>query len=517
MLCKTLAFVRNPRFFAIRTKDSSTMRQRFEVNPDLNVTPIEKIIIPLKSRDELPPLLAGLQWLWTHSTLKTQILELLDAKINADKKRTGRPGMELWQLLVLGVVRLGLDANYDRLEHIANFDTLVRQMLGIAPHPFGQEAQLFNHQTLRDNVSLVDEELLQQINALVAASGRPVFKKKDDGPVEPLAVKVDTFVLETDVHFPTDLNLLWDAGRKCLDFVAQFQPDLGGELTGWRKLKDWRRRLKGLERQSSKAAFGGGKNKETRVRRAVGEYLRVARELSVKVGHSLQNPQVFATNALRWLALGHFQEMVDKHVDLVERRLLHGEVIPTAEKVYSLFEPHTEWIAKGKQRPAVELGHRICVATDQHGLVQDYRVLVREVDVEQSAPVADRLLGRYGEGSIASISFDKGFSREEDRQLLELYIPVVVMPKRGKKNAGETEREHAKKFIALRKQHSAVESDINALEHHGLDRCPDVGLDGFQRYVGYGVLALNLHRIGKRLQEHQREQEDEARERKRAA
>jgi hypothetical protein len=186
---------------------------------------------------------------------------------------------------------------------------------------------------------------------------------------------------------------------------------------------------------------------------------------------------------------------------LVERRLLQEETIPAAEKVFSLFEPHTEWIQKGKQRPNVELGHRLLVATDQHGLVQDYDVPVGAVDVDQSVPVADRLLGRYGAGSMASLSFDKGFTRAEDRELLSLYVPTVVMPKRGKKNAQETERESQKKFVALRQQHSAVESDINALEHHGLNRCLDVGLDGYRRYVGYGVLAFNLHVIGRRLVE----------------
>ena len=314
-------------------------------------------------------------------------------------------------------------------------------------------------------------------------------------------------MLETDAHFPTDLNLLWDAGRKCLDFIDQLQEDVGGQLAGWRKLEDWRRRLKALERQSSKAAFGGGKDKEKRVQTLVRQYLNVAGELSTKVDETLKSDCLNIAQMTLWVGLSHFHEMLDKHINLVERRLLKGEVIPTPEKLYSLFEPHTEWINKGKQRPSVELGHRICVATDQHGLVQDSRVLVNEVDVDQSVPVADRLLGRYGEGNVASISFDKGFTREEDRQLLELYIPLVVMPKRGKKNELETEREKQRKFVTLRKQHSAVESDINALEHHGLDRCLDMGLEAFQRYVGYGVLALNLHRIGKRLIERQREAE----------
>lgn len=99
----------------------------------------------------------------------------------------------------------------------------------------------------------------------------------------------------------------------------------------------------------------------------------------------------------------------------------------------------------------------------------------------------------------ASLSFDKGFTREEDRPLLGLSIPEGVMPKRGKKNAAETERESGKKFAALRKQHRAVESEINRLEHHGLNRCLDVGLAGYLRYAGLGVMSYHLPVIGREL------------------
>jgi len=230
----------------------------------------------------------------------------------------------------------------------------------------------------------------------------------------------------------------------------------------------------------------------------------VGRALSAKVQASLLGLCDQPVDAADWEALAYFHRMLDKHLDLVARRLLKEETIPAHEKVFSLFEPHTEWIQKGKQRPNVELGHRLLIATDQHQLIQDYDVPVGEADVDQSVPVADRLLGRYGAGSLASLSFDKGFTRAEDRDLLSLYVPTVVMPKRGKKNAAETEWEGEKQFVALRKQHSAVESDINSLEHHGLNRCLDVGLNGYLRYVGYGVLSYNLHVIGRELLARQR-------------
>ena len=475
------------------------MRHHFQHEPELQITPIEKIRLPLKSRDELPPLLAGLQWVWMHPTLKTEIFALLEAKILAGKKATGRTGMDLWQILVLGVVRLGLDADWDRLEHIANYDTLVRQMLGLPATPWDDEAKRFGHQTLRDNVALLDDELLQQINARIAAAGREVFAKKGGAPVAALAVKVDTYVLETDVHFPTDLNLLWDAGRKCVDLIVKYRGQFGYALPGWRKAKDWRRQLKNLERAASHIVYRGGPNKEARMKRAVRDYLAVGRDLSAKVRASLSRLCDQPVELAHWEGLEYFHRMLDQHLDLVDRRLLREETIPAHEKVFSLFEPHTEWIQKGKQRPNVELGHRLLIATDQHQLIQDYEVAAGVADVDRSVGVADRLLGRYGAGSVASLSFDKGFTRTEDRELLSLYVPEVVMSKRGKKNAAEAEREREKQFVALRQQHSAVESEINSLEHHGLNRCLDVGFKGYLRYVGYGVMSYNLHVIGREL------------------
>lgn len=474
------------------------MRHHYQTQPDLQLTPIEKIRLPLRSRDELPPLLAALQWLWMHPTLKAEILALIDAKILAGKKVTGRTGMDLWQILVLGVVRLGLDADWDRMEDMANHHLLVRQMLQVPAMPWGDDEKMFGHQTLRDNVALLDDELLQQINARLAAAGRGVFAKKAGAPDAALELKVDSYVLETDVHFPTDLNLLWDAGRKCVDWIEKLRCS-GCALPGWRKAGDWRRQLKKLQRTTSHIVYRGGANKEARVKKAVREYLAVGRALCAKVHASLLELCDQPVDLASWSALEYFHRMLAKHLDLVERRLLNEEIIPGHEKVFSLFEPHTEWIQKGKQRPNVELGHKLLIATDQNQLIQDYAVLMNEAEVDQSIPVAERLLGRYGAGSVASISFDKGFTREADRQLLGLYIPEVIMPKRGKKNAAEMERESGKKFMALRRQHSAVESEINSLEHHGLNRCLDVGIGGYLRYAGLGVLSYNLHVIGREL------------------
>jgi transposase, IS5 family len=179
--------------------------------------------------------------------------------------------------------------------------------------------------------------------------------------------------------------------------------------------------------------------------------------------------------------------------------LLQGEKIPHEEKIFSLFEPETQWINKGKTWPPVELGHKVLITTDQNQLVLDYKVMSQPSDQLETLPLAKRLFERYGEDAFGSMSFDKGFSQEETRKELEEKVNVVVMPKKGRRHAEDRARETAPAFLRHKDQHSAIESEINSLEHHGLNRCPDKGIRGYKRYVGLGILAYNLHLIGKQL------------------
>jgi hypothetical protein len=131
----------------------------------------------------------------------------------------------------------------------------------------------------------------------------------------------------------------------------------------------------------------------------------------------------------------------------------------------------------------VELGHKILITTDQHQLVLDYKVMEKSADNQETLPMARRLFENYGEDAFASMSFDKGFSRATDREELEQKVPLVMMPKKGRLSAKDKEREMTRKFIQFKNRHSAIESDINSLEHHGLSRCRDKGFNGFKRCV----------------------------------
>ncbi len=157
---------------ALNLKDSLTnalqfdlfsgMRKRFEVQLALGAVPIEFVKIPTRTRDELPPTLAALQWIFVTPEVSEEVFSLLEDALLSDGLETGRPGMDLWQILVLGVVRLTLDVNYDRLHYIANCDSLVRQLLG--QPAFDMEFE-FALSTVKENVPRLSEALLEQINA----------------------------------------------------------------------------------------------------------------------------------------------------------------------------------------------------------------------------------------------------------------------------------------------------------------------------------------------------------------
>lgn len=472
------------------------MRKRFEPQLRLGSTPIAEIHIPTNSRDEFPPYLRALQEIYADPELSSEIFSLVEKAVCHKSSKTGRPGMNLWNIFVLAGARLCLNTNYDRLHYLANSDGLFRKMMGYCD-AFGQEEEI-SYQSIIDNVTLLDDDTLMGINDVIVRLGHDVFKKKE---TEALHIKTDSYVCQSNVHFPTDYNLLWDSARKCLDTVKHLlnhDPSLGG----WRKIKDWRTRLKSSMLVLSRACALKGKGKEERVDKAVGVYLTLARELSVKVESFVVNntfDYLKSESLIRDLC--YFLEMLDKHINLLNRRLVLKETIPASEKIYSIFETYTEWITKGKMRPDVELGKRINIVSDQYHLILHWKIADNQSDVDMLIPLMDRVIWKH---QTVSASADKGYFRKDDKELLELYIPQVIIPKKGKLSEKEKEIERTRVFINLRHKHSAVESNINELEHCGLDRCPDKGYTAFSKYISLGIIAYNLKKIGTRLLEEDR-------------
>ncbi|NMA31625.1 MAG: ISNCY family transposase [Candidatus Methanofastidiosa archaeon] len=476
------------------------MRKRFEQQLSFGQISIPQVQVNLKSRSAFTKLILALQHLFVTPEYNEKIFRLLEDKILKGKQRTGRPGMDLWITFVLAQTRLCMDLNYDDLHHMANNDKLLRQIMGIEfDYYYATTPIEFEYQNIVDNVSLLDDETVRKLNQVVVEMGHDVFKKKEE---EPLRLKTDSFVVESNVHFPTDYNLLWDSARKCIDIVGKFTKK-HQELTGWRKINYWHRQLKRQMRVLAQIGRKGGKNKKARLLNAATNYINTAKAFLSKLENEKHNlPLSDVKDIDLQMELEYYHSMLIKHIDLVERRLIKGEKIPHHEKIFSIFEPYTEWINKGKQHPNVELGKNFQITSDHFNLIIDYKIMENEVDKSTVISLRNRVLLKY---LVKSWSFDKGFYSKANKEALELDVDNVAMRKKGKLTLSEKEEENQTEFKKLCNKHSAVESNINELEHRGLNRCPDKGYEHFKRYLGLGVCAYNLHKIGAELLRIERE------------
>jgi len=469
------------------------MRKRFGQQLTIGQKLIEDLPVGGKKQGKLEELIAALKALYCNPEYNEKIFSILEKHVVGNKKQTGRAGLNLWSVFVLAQARMCLNTSYEWIHDLANNHMSVRWLMGIEKE-FGYERTEFSYQRIYDNVTLLTDGVIKEINEVIVEFGHSrVFKKKEE---EALRLKTDSFVVESNVHFPTDYGLLWDCARKCTDVICRFLEKYES-LEGWRKIKNWRSELKGFMRELGKASSSGGKGKEVRMREAALRYIRKAESLHSKLESDMPLlPMEDPADLGMAVSLEHYLLLLRKHISLVHRRIIKGEVIPHEEKMFSIFETYTEWVKKGKSRPNVELGKKLSVTTDQHNLIVDFQVMSDQQDRDVVLAVADRVLARH---RVKSWSFDKGYWKKESKELLQLEVQQVIMPKLGRRNKTELEEEQSSVFKKLKNQHSAVESNINELEHRGLDRCPDRGIRNYLRYISLGICAYNLKKIGAEL------------------
>jgi len=471
-----------------------------ELDMQVGNVDISKITFNPKSRDDIPKILRGLQYLYTTKEIREAVFGLLESKIAPGiDKNNGRPGMCLWRIFVMGVIRLDLNCDYDRLEELVNHHDTIRQMLG---HNFSDRYE-YQMQTIKDNVGLLTPELLEEINQIVVKAGHIVVKKKESAV---LAGRCDSFVVETDVHFPTDINLLFDAMRKVVQQVAHLCE--AHELSIWRQYQHNIRQMKRAMRIAQQRKRGSAKTpvqaekKERLMIEAHRTYLEVSQlylDKAISTVVTLEQSGLLTLQEMVMLSvIKDFIAHAERQINQIKRRVLQGEQIPHEEKIFSIFEPHTEWVAKGKVKTPVELGLRVCVLEDQYQFILHHTVMEKETDDGVAVKMVVGAQKIFP--NLKNCSFDKGFHSPANQEALSEVLDVVALPRKGKLSKQAQIAEETEAFIKARRKHSAIESAINGLEVHGLDRCPDHGIEGFKRYVALAVVARNISRIGAILQ-----------------
>lgn len=302
------------------------------------------------------------------------------------------------------------------------------------------------------------------------------------------------------MHYPTDSNLLFDAARKSLELTAKLCDEL--ELPGWRQYKSLVGKCKSKLRAVQNVRHSTSQNEEKKSRRAqelkdrYSDFVECCERQVFKAVAAIQT-----INELNLLPHGESTIEIEMYIeyarlfqDQIRRRVLAGEKISHDEKVFSVFEPHTEWIVKGKAGISQELGLRVCVVTDSDGFTLHHKVMQKQTDSEIAVKILHEAKEKFP--TIASCSFDKGFWSPTNKVELESILDAAALLKKGRLSKNDQKLQNSPEFIAAQRGHSAVESAINAHENHGLDKCPDKGIRGFKRYVSLAVLARNLQHLG---------------------
>jgi len=478
------------------------MRNVFSPQMSIGQRDIADIKIDVSSRDDIPTILLGLQHIYTNVPLREAVFKILEevAPTKTDGEETkvvsinkGRPGMDQWSILVLGSLRVGLNADYDRILELANQHNTLREILGLGCFDSDKRYRL---QTLKDNIKLFTPVIMERISTEVIKAGHQLL---DLDIYALIRGRCDSFVLKTNVHFPTDISLLFDATRVMIRICVKW--DKQHALPGWRQHQHNLRQFKNLYRKLQKLKHSTSKNEDIKaakaleVKQAYQDYIVLAEFYLERVKEGIQtlkNDHKIAEVLLT--DLHTFSLHAERQINQIRRRAIHEEKIPHGEKVFSLFQSHTEWISKGKAGVPVELGLRVCIMEDNHGFILHSQVMQKTTDDKVAVSMIKATKAKFPR--FNACSFDKGFHSPANQIDLKVLIDQVVLPKKGKLSKADQAREYALEFKQAKKKHSAVESAINALEVHGLDKCLDHGIDGFERYVSLAILSRNIQKLG---------------------
>ena len=336
---------------------------------------------------------------------------------------------------------------------------------------------------------------LEAINDLVVQAA------VDLGLEDGAKLRVDTTVVQTDIHHPTDNTLLWDVVRVVTRLVGRL-----AEALGRRRIKGFRDRTRSARRRMLEIQRMTTRQRQERQTGTYRELIGIAEEVLQSARMVLRNTR--KTHGRDMIAdmviaetrkeIEHFCSLGARVIDQSRRRVLNGEQVPTAEKLYSIFEPHTDLIKRGKVQTPIEFGHKVFLAESARGLITQYEVLDGN-PVDEQHVVASLERHKQTFGHVPKLyGSDRGFFSEKNvTSCKQQGVKVVCIPQRGGSKAPEREAyEKSREFKDGQRFRAGIEGRISVLfRGRGMKRCLAEGRERFELWVAAAVLANNLMKI----------------------
>ena len=407
--------------------------------------------------------------------------------------RKGRRGMTAPQVLRSLVLMRLKNWNYRELrERIADGLTL-RQFTDFYCDPVPK------HDAFNRGFNRLTSETLKAVNDLVVQAA--VELGLEDGA----KLRVDTTVVETDIHHPTDNTLLWDVVRVVTRLIRRLAKALKlRRIKGFRdRRRSARRRMYAIQRMTTR-------QREDRQTATYRELIGIAEEVvaNAKIAldktSKMRGKDVFAAmkiDAIR-AEIAHYCGLGERVIDQTRRRVLDGEQVPNADKIYSIFEPHTDLIKRGKVRTPLEFGHKVFLAESAIGLITQYEVLMGNPSDEVHVAPSLQRHRRAFRRAPALYGADRGFFSEQNvAACVRGAVKVASIPQRGGSKTPQRQAyEKSAPFKQGQRFRAGIEGRISVLMRgRGMKRCRAVGDERFALFVGAALLANNLMIIAARL------------------
>lgn len=429
-----------------------------------------------------PSLKAIGQFLARHASLVDGVRA--DLVRGLKKPTTGRTGLTPAQVLRSLILMRVKNWDYRELrERIADGYTL-RAFTHFESQPVPK------HDAFNRAFNRLTPATVEAVNAAV------IHAAVDLGLEDGSKLRVDTTVVETDIHHPTDNTLLWDVVRVVTRLVQQLDELVAGGVGPFRnRTRAARRRMQAIQRMTAKARQTQQAPTYRALIRVTAQVIAQARAIVARpLGPTADLMTAAKIEAVRQ-EIRHYCELGDRVISQTRRRIVQGEQVPADEKIYSIFEPHTDLIKRGKVQKPLEFGHKVFLAESGRGLITQYRVLTgNPADQTHVTPSLDRHAEMFG-AAPAMYSADRGFFSEANLHACATAgVTFTCIPQAGgTRSAERAALERSRGFKRGQRFRAGIEGRISVLfRGRGMKRALVEGREHFELLVGAAVLANNL-------------------------
>ena len=419
-----------------------------------------------------------------------ELIEAVGCDLERGLKRpqTGRNGLTPNQVLRSLVLMRVKNWDYRELRERINDGYTLRNFTGFYSQPVPR------HNAFNQAFNRLRAATLETINDAVIQAA------VDDGLEDGTKLRIDTTVAETDIHWPTDATLLWDTVRVLIRLIGGLREMVPDDVPRFpNRKRAARKRMQKLQRMS----LAQRKNQQVPTYR---QLLAITEEVLTNARRTVDTTEEsFGKTATDTLKIASLRKQIasccqlgDRAVDQTRRRVIDREQVPASEKVYSIFEPHTDLIKRGKVNKPIEFGHKVFLAESAQGLITQYHVL------DGNPPDEDHVTTsleshRAMFGSVPEVfAADRGFDNPNNQKTcVNAGIACASIPQRGGKKTSERETlEKSPAFKQAQRFRAGIEGRISVLVRgRGMKRCLAEGRPRFELFVGAVVLANNLLKI----------------------